>query len=156
MVTGLGKLSRTCRAYRYLQLRKKAVLAALMGSTNARMHLEYRLSLLGMMPRAIMQGSTRAMDLLRVARAYERNVIANRRYMYPTFYAFAYYHGICGSSQPGRRRRVWSEIASILCEMLEKGGFEKIIGQEPWGEESFKKRRANARHYRRYYRANAI
>jgi hypothetical protein len=148
LVTGLCKLSRTCKAYRYLQLRKDAVLGAIVGSTKARLHFECRLALFGMMPRAITMGSRVAISLIRAARQYERNLVPNRRLVYPTFYAYAYYWGICGSSDHGRRRRVWREVASILCEMLQKG---EETGTQPWKYASFRRRRANARHYRRYY-----
>jgi hypothetical protein len=151
MVAGLSKLSQTCKAYRYLQLRKDAVLAAIVGSSRASLHFESRLSLFGMMPRAIMQGSQAAINLIRVSRRYERNLIPNRRFLYPTFYAYAYYWGICGSSHQGRRRRMWKEIAHILCEMLEKDISIGITGLEPWSAASFNRRCANARHYRRYY-----
>jgi hypothetical protein len=148
MVSGLTKLSQTCHAYRHLQLRKDAVIGAIVGSTTARLHFECRLALFGMMPRAIVHSSRTSIRLIRVARDYERNLIPNRRFVFPTFYAYTYYCGVCGSSHPGRRRRVWREIAAILCEMLHEG---RDVGSEPWGEESFRKRRLSARHYRRYY-----
>jgi hypothetical protein len=148
MVTGLCKLSQTCKAYRYLQLRKDVVLAAIVGSTRARLHLECRLSLFGMMPRAIFQRSRASMSLIRIAREYERNLIPNRRFLYPQFYAVVYYWGILGTHDPERRRRIWKEIAAILCEMLVEG---RSIGSEPWEEASFNRRRANARHYRNHY-----
>ena len=49
-VSGLGKLAQTCRAHRYLQLEKKAVVGAIVGSTHANLHLEGQLSLFGMFP----------------------------------------------------------------------------------------------------------
>jgi hypothetical protein len=147
-LTGLSRVSRTCKRHRYLQLDKHALLGAIVGSTRAKLHLDYRLSLFGMMPRAIVKNSIAATILLNVARDYERNLIPNRRFIYPRFYAFVYYCGICGSrgSDVGHRRRVWGEIASILCEMLEIG---EDIGTIPWNQEYFIKRRNNARHYMR-------
>jgi hypothetical protein len=143
-VIGLCRLSRTCRRFRYLQQQREALLGAIVGSTNGRVDLEARLALFGMMPRAMVHGSRASTALLRVARAYERNVIANRRFLYPQFYAKTYYGGILGSSDITIRRRVWREIAAILCEMLENG---VDVGCEPWTRVNFQRRRNNARHY---------
>jgi hypothetical protein len=144
LVTGLSRLSRTCQKFRHLQCRKDALLPAIVGSTRARMHLEYRLALFGMMPRAIVHGSKSSIGLIRIARAYERNLVPNRRLTFPLFYAYAYYWGICGSSDFTRRRQVWKEIAAILCEMLEQG---HDIGHEPWARENATRRHRNARHF---------
>jgi hypothetical protein len=144
LVTGLGRLSQTCKRYRFLQRDKNVLLGAIIGSTRERLHLEYRLALFGMMPRAIIHQSRASLRLIQTARAYERSVAYNRRDEFPLFYAYAYHRGICVRSLSTVRRGVWEEVAKILCEMLQHG---ESTGIEPWGLRGFQDRRRNARHY---------
>jgi hypothetical protein len=155
MLPGLSNLSKVCKAFRYLQLDKDSLLAAIVGSTRAKLHLSQRISLFGMMPRAMNSAfdttqSQNSLLLIRAARSYEKQCTSNRRRTYPCFYAFAYYHGICG----GNRQCVWGEVADILCEMAERGEYMDLTGPEsaPWGLNAFSKRRTNARHYTSYYK----
>jgi hypothetical protein len=151
-VCGLCLLAKTCKMFRHIQLRKDAVLSAIQAATRQRKNLTCRLALFGMMPRAIMTGnSRRAMVLLRTARAYERNLVQNRRMRFPNFYAYAYYNGICGNR--GNRVHVWKEVAEILCEMENNGEAVELFdkGSAPWGRKSFRWRRNNARHFLGFY-----
>jgi hypothetical protein len=103
-LSGLCNLSRAAKRYRHLQLDRESLTNAIIGSTRAKRDFEGRLALFGIMPRAIIGGhSADAITLLRAARAYERDVIPNRRLTYPAFYQYAYYSGICGSSGKVRR-----------------------------------------------------
>jgi hypothetical protein len=143
-IAGVSRLSQTCKTYRYTQRSRKKLLGGIIGSTNANLHLRSRLCLFGMMPRAMVHSTPASRHLINTARDYERNLVANRRFIFPEFYAYAYYNGICGSSDAASRRRVWREIAAILCEMLENG---ESIGVDFWNNRCFLKRRNNARHY---------
>jgi hypothetical protein len=71
LVSGLGRLSQTCKRYRYLQRDRDSLLGAIVGSTRLGLHLEYRLSLFGMMPRAIIHQSNASIRLIQAASAYE-------------------------------------------------------------------------------------
>jgi hypothetical protein len=144
LVSGLGRLSQTCKRYRYLQRDRDSLLGAIVGSTRLGLHLEYRLSLFGMMPRAIIHQLNASIRLIQAARAYERTLECNRREKFPLFYAYAYHRGICVRSLSTVRRGVWEEVAKILCEMLESLSATTI---EPWGLRGFENRRRNARYY---------
>jgi hypothetical protein len=148
-VLGMVNLSKTCSTFRLLQLDQQVVTGAITGSTNDKRHLNARLSLFGLMPRAILHGSRQAVVLLQTAAAYERNLLSNRRRRFPNFYAYSYYHGVCRKE----RRRVWNDIATILCEMMIKGASMDLLGEDsyPWGAKSKRLRTINARHYTSFY-----
>jgi hypothetical protein len=154
MVHGLGRLSRTCKAFRYLQQDKQVVLAAILGSITARLHFESILSFFGMMPSEIAEGSDRATRLLQIADAFEQSRLDPhvRKHVHRKFYELVRYTGKLTTTDLVERRQLWREMTKIFYEMLTLG---IAIGDSPcrfpWGKGSFEWRTQNADGFSNYY-----